>query len=186
MAGMAAMELLSPQEARAQASAARQVTPQDAWNPRPDDGDFVLPLPCELSMAFRPVFIPVKGYLGELEGYFGSESQAEGDRTESLNRRRKAYVGSALSLENLPEACRPKAEKVKADAKPGKEPLQLYLIGKYEITNAQWDALNGEGRAFDPRTAALPKAGISWHEAQSFTARLTGWLLRNAPEALPS
>ncbi|MDR1315221.1 MAG: formylglycine-generating enzyme family protein [Deltaproteobacteria bacterium] len=172
------------------------VTPQHAWNPRPDASDFVVPLPCGLSMAFRPVFIPDRGYLGEIVGYFGSDPRSEQDWTENFNRRHKIYLGSPLSIEDLPAPYRPTAVALKNrllfDEKSGR---QLYLIGKYELTAAQWDAVtkhaadggvSGEPCQFDPKAGALPVTGVSWYEAQQFTSKLMDWLLANHPEALPS
>ncbi|MDR2611600.1 MAG: formylglycine-generating enzyme family protein [Deltaproteobacteria bacterium] len=186
LALLAALSLAATPSLRAQIAGARPVGPQDAWNPRPDDGDFTIPLPCGLSMAFRPIFIPEKGYLGELEGHFGTELQSDTDQTQSLSRRHRVYLGSPLSIENLPESYRPKAQAMKAELSPDQDPRQLYLIGKYEVTVAQWDAVVQDGCPFDPATAALPKTGVSWYQAQAFTARLMTWILQNAPEALPS
>ncbi|MDR1315222.1 MAG: formylglycine-generating enzyme family protein [Deltaproteobacteria bacterium] len=207
--------ILDSAPAIAQLRVANQATPQDASNPNPAEDDYVVPLPCELTMAFRPVFIPVTGYLGEMVGYFGSESRGEeaqggdepgaapeapkapapegqggqqpsSDDIESLTRRHKVYVGSPLSIDNLPAAYRPTALAIKNKLSADKKDRQLYLMGKYEVTVGQWDAVTKEGCPFDPKTAALPVANISWYEAQMFTYKLMSWLLANHPEVLPS
>jgi hypothetical protein len=173
-------------EASAQIAGARPATPQDAWNPKPAEGDFTVPLPCELSMAFRPVFIPEKGYLGELEGYFGSELQSANDETQSFSRRHKVYVGSPLSVDNLPEAYRATASAMKAKLSSDSDSRQLYLVGKYEVTVAQYDAIMKEGCPFDGKTAALPVTGVTWYDAQLFSERLMSWILQYYPDALPA
>jgi hypothetical protein len=183
-----AAALLAPaDEARAQIGSARPVTPQDAWNPKPDDLDYVLPLPCDLAMAFRPVFMTEKGYLGETVGYFGTELQSSNDQTESFSRRHRVYVGSPLSISELPEAYRPKAvAAVQAETRLDPEVRQLILVQKYETTVAQYDAVMREGCPFDPRTAALPVTNVTWYDAQGFTERLMAWVLANRPETLPA
>ncbi|MDR1314738.1 MAG: hypothetical protein LBQ12_13880, partial [Deltaproteobacteria bacterium] len=114
LAAFAALASLAPApEALAQIAGAKPVTPQDAWNPKPDEADFALPMPCGLSMAFRPIFIPEKGLLGEMEGYFGSELQ-DSSGNASLGRKRRAFVGSPLSIGDLPELYRAVAAAAKA------------------------------------------------------------------------
>jgi hypothetical protein len=57
--------LAATHTATAQIRRTNPITPADAWNPKPADDDFVLPMPCNLSMAFRPIFILGRGYLTE-------------------------------------------------------------------------------------------------------------------------
>jgi hypothetical protein len=168
------------------AAAGRPATPQEASNPDPDPLDYVIPLPCNLTMAFRPVFVTVKGYLGETEGYFGSELQSENDQTRSFSQRRRVFVGSPLAIKDLPEAYRPLATgAVKGDAQLDPMISQLYLMQKYETTVAQYDAVTKPDCPFDPKTAAYPVVNVSWYDAQGFSEKLMSWLLANHPEALP-
>jgi formylglycine-generating enzyme required for sulfatase activity len=161
------------------------VTPQDAWNPKPDDMDYVLPLPCDLSMAFRPVFVTKKGILGETKGDFGSELQSANDQTENFSKRHTVFVGAPLSIPDLPESYRPVAEAAKAQASLEPEVRQLIMVQKYETSVAQYDAVMKEGCQFDPKTAALPVTNVTWYDAQSFTERLMTWVIANRPETLP-
>ncbi|BCQ42563.1 hypothetical protein ERHA55_00900 [Erwinia rhapontici] len=45
----------------------------DSYNPKPDDDDIILPMPCEGSMAFRRVEIPLAGPLDDLPITLGQD-----------------------------------------------------------------------------------------------------------------
>ncbi len=47
--------------------------------------------------------------------------------------------------------------------------LNDYYIGKYEITNAQWQAVMNDGTANDKK----PKTNITWYDAIEFTCKLS-------------
>ncbi len=60
--------------------------------------------------------------------------------------------------------------------------LSDYYIGKYEVTNAQWQAVMNDGTAGDRK----PKTNITWYEAIEFTCKLsaqTGKMYRLATDA---
>lgn len=70
------------------------------------------------------------------------------------------------------------------DAYPNKEtpqhPVTLshgYLIGKYEVTKEQWQAIMGttpwEGKSYVQNDPKSPAVYISWNEAQSFVRKLS-------------
>lgn len=46
------------------------------YNPRPADGDIVLPLPCDGGIVFRKVIVPVGGPLADLPIQVGQEGGA--------------------------------------------------------------------------------------------------------------
>ncbi|MDR2406257.1 MAG: formylglycine-generating enzyme family protein, partial [Deltaproteobacteria bacterium] len=163
----------------------RQVTPESATNPKPDDNDFIIPLPCDLTMAFRPIFIPEKGYLGEFEGSFGQDPvNTEGDETNFINQKHKVYLGSALSVESLPQAYQAKAQAIKKQLGNDQADRQLYLIGKYEVTNAQYEAVVNENCKLGA-DSARPVASVSFYDALNFTYKLMQYLLDQAPDSLP-
>jgi hypothetical protein len=114
-----------------------------------------------------------------------------------METKRTAAVAGAFTLEELPESWRAKLIELgrrgdglcpAPDDKNSK--AQYYFIGKYEISNWQWqtvmaDDCPGWDKAFtteDPR----PKTNISWFEALEFTRRYTEWLLKNRQDVLPS
>ncbi|MDR2198809.1 MAG: formylglycine-generating enzyme family protein [Deltaproteobacteria bacterium] len=170
-----------------EAQIVRQVTLEAAANPRPDDLDYLVPLPCGLTMAFRPVFIPEKGYLGEVSGYFGSDQGAIGENEGGenfINRKHKIYLGSALTVENLPEAYRPKAQAELAKFAPDGGVRTLFLMGKYEVSNAQYRAVM-TGDCALTQDSARPAVSVSFYDALKFSAKLMELLLAENPESLP-
>ncbi|MDR2340703.1 MAG: SUMF1/EgtB/PvdO family nonheme iron enzyme [Deltaproteobacteria bacterium] len=176
----------------------RQVTPEAATNPKPDPNDFLLPLPCDLVMAFRVAFIPEKGYLGEISTMFGSdlggvvtEAVADGAQSISLgeganfmDRKHRVQLGSALSIDSLPADFQPKAWELKKAVGNDKDGRQLYLIGKYEVTNAQYRAVM-DGDCKMAADSARPVSSVSFYDSLAFTYKLMDWLLKNAPDSLP-
>ena len=174
------------QEAIAQLTKAGQVELKDIYNPHQAPGDIVLPLPCEnLKMVLRPVAIDVKGRLKDLENILGLDSpQGDGFFSHPFY----SFLAAPLSLANLPEIDGFRRADV-AKTLGNKSDSQIYFIGKYEVTTAQWASVMEEGvcpnpEKLDPRLAA-PITNISWFEAVTFTEKYTQWLLKNAPQYLP-
>ncbi|MDR2352214.1 MAG: SUMF1/EgtB/PvdO family nonheme iron enzyme [Deltaproteobacteria bacterium] len=167
----------------------RAVDPLAAvWNPKPDkETDYVIPLPCEgMGMAFTLVFIPEAGYLGEMEAFLGSNENFSRENPTYFNRRHKIFLGSALSIDNLPADYQPKALKQKEEwNKNDQNPRQLYLIGKYEVTQGQWDAVMNGDCDVTKKDASLPVRNISWFEALNFTEKLMLYILKVNPNVLP-
>ena len=60
------------------------------YNPRPADGDIVLPLPCDGGIVFRKVIVPVGGPLADLPIQVGQEGGAyfRGKEPPGVHRRR--------------------------------------------------------------------------------------------------
>lgn len=133
--------------------------PADEWNPKPQKDDVVLPMPCGGKMAFRKVAIPSDGPMGDREIRMGSAEDERG----YLEGAHPAQVAGSF-----------------ADGK-----ARYYLMGKYEVTALQWDAVMSECAAPTPE-GRLPKTGVGWMDAVAFGDRYTLWLRQNAPKALPS
>ncbi|MDR2198811.1 MAG: formylglycine-generating enzyme family protein [Deltaproteobacteria bacterium] len=168
-----------------EAQIARKVSVEAATNPKPDSYDYLLPLPCGLVMSFRVVFIPEKGYLGEVATYFGSDTAGSAGSSQNfINRKHKGYLGSSLSIENLPPDFQVKAWELKKQLSDDGEGRQLYLMGKYEVTNLQYQAVMYGDCELTPESAR-PVTNVSWHEAMDFTAKLMEYALANFPDSLP-
>jgi hypothetical protein len=164
-----------------------RVTAESVWNPKPDPTDFILPLPCGLGMAFRPIFIPEKGYLAEARVFLGADQGDPGDgQTRAfVNSRRDARLGSALALENMPDSYVPLAREAQRSFTNDPEGRQFYLLGKYEVSRGQWEAvMNGNCQL--ENDSPLPVTDVSWHDAVSFTEKLMIHILAESPESLPS
>lgn len=164
----------------AEAALARKdsVNPADACNPQPADDDITLPMPCGLSMVFKLVAVPAKGFLWDMPVRPGLDDSANAGRA-FYDRRYNAALSGPFALDDLPAAWRKAAPQ-------GRN--YYYLIAKYEVSNLQWRAVM-DASCPDSRNlaadAARPVTDVSWYDAVDFTRRYTAWLLKNAPDALP-
>ena len=131
------------------------------FNPQAKPDDVVLPMPCGGAMTFRRVNVPATDVLDDRRVQLGNAdprfAYAENTRSE--------YVGGGFS-------------------DPKQKNQRYYLIGKYEVTRLQFDALsaacpaaNDEGR--------MPKTAVTWAEAVSFASRYSDWLAKSAVASLP-
>lgn len=143
---------------------AQQRWPEANWNPKPLTDDLVLPLPCNGAIAFRPIETPVAGGdMADLPAMMG-QANPESDYKEYL---RQTYLRGPFPG---------------ADAK--KAPV--YYLGKYEVTTDQYAAVMEPACPSLPTTAgSVPQADIPWHQAVTFTIRLSQWLMKNARDSLP-
>ena len=136
------------------------------YNPQPDAGDLILPMPCGGAMAFRPVLTPnAGGTMGDVRVTLGEES----DDSPYLNGLRRSYVSGAF------------------DAEEGGAPKGLFWLGKYEIAQAQWDVVMQDGcPEKKPRKSGFsPAVEHTPLELAQFAQTYTLWLLRERPDALP-
>jgi len=165
-------------QAEAQLTPKKAVDAQAVTNPKPDPGDVELPLPCGLTMVFRPVAVPVKGILKDFETRLGRSSE----RPDGFfDRQFTTHLAGSLTLNDLPPAWRPKVSK----ALGANSSNQIYFIGKYEITEGQWDAVMSGCSDLKP-SSNLPKINLSWFEAVGFIEKYMGWLLAQHPDSLPA
>jgi len=154
------------------------VSAKDVSNPQPLQDDILLPLPCGLSMAFRVIAIPVKNILWDTTFTMGSENTAR-EGMEFYERPFEKTLAAPFQQADLPKAWQ--------KALPKDTNYTYYFIGKYEINNAQWDAVMQDACAETPlsKRSAQPKTSISWYDVQNFLLHYNQWLLENAPDALP-
>ena len=167
----------------------------DAINPNPFEGDFQLPMPCGGKMILRHVCVPAEGYFADLPFDMGCKDCGR-LKHSFMEGKRWSSVSGPFMQEDLPSAWRLELKKAIAKGngrcpEPGDTNIRAfyYFIGKYEVSNFQWeavmtDACSEANRQFsvdDPR----PKTNISWFEAVEFTRKYTEWLIKNAPQYLP-
>jgi formylglycine-generating enzyme required for sulfatase activity len=112
-----------------------------------------------LEFVFRPVYVN-----GEtvLDGTTFTMGNPQGDEFRAPPTR--VVVGGAFA-----------GEKGKGE--------WVYYIGKYEVTEAQYDLIMGSA---SPRSSSLPIMDITYYEAMDFCRRLNDWLYANALPQLPS
>ncbi len=166
-----------------------------AVNPNPSEADIELPMPCGGKLILHHVCAPAQGYFGDLRLSLGCKDCGRRHQSFMEGKHGKGISGP-FTLGDMPDSWRLKLMQL-ADSgdglcPSGDDPANTgfyYFIGKYEISNFQWQAVmeeecrgaDGQFSADDPR----PKIGISWFEAVEFTRKYTEWLIKNAPEALP-
>lgn len=168
---------------------------QDAFNPNPLKNDIELPMPCSGKMILRPVCVASSGFFEDLEFYQGCTDCGRWDQG-FMEGKHKAAVSGPFNLRDLPNSWRSQLA-ISAESGNGQCPNPndesamgfYYFIGKYEVSNFQWDVIM-DGKcpgSHEPLSAndARPKTGISWFEAIDFTRRYTEWLLKNSPDLLP-
>lgn len=139
---------------------------QAAWpaaqtNPAAKPDDVVLPMPCGGAMAFRRVNIPSTDALDDRRVQLGNPEA----RFAYAENTRSDYVGGGF-----------------VDSKVKNQ--RYYLIGKYEVTQLQYDALSGTCPALKEE-GRLPKTGVTWSEAVYFAGRYADWLAKNSAKQLP-
>ena len=133
--------------------------PADLYNPKPAADDVVLPMPCGGAMAFRRVMIPTDGPLGDRLVFVGATDDAHG-YAESL---RPTHIAGSFT---------------------GSGSGRSFLLGKYEVSRLQVQALSGSC----PTPAAdltLPQTDVGWIDAVNFADRYSLWLRQNALDKLP-
>lgn len=159
------------------ASKTDTIPPEKTWNPHPEADDILLPMPCGLKLALRVVAVPAGNLLQDRRFFMGIGA-AENEKRQIYERRFPAHIAAPFTAADLPPAWR--------EALPAQEGYTWYFIGKYEISEQQWNAVMENQCPAAPVTKdSLPKRGISWHDAQRFIQTYNAWLLREAPDALP-
>jgi hypothetical protein len=135
--------------------------PADLVNPQAKPDDVLLPMPCGGAMAFRRVVIPSADPLDDRRVQLGNPEA----RFAYAENSRSDYVGGGF-----------------VDAKAKNQ--RYYLLGKYEVTRLQFDAMSGTCPAVNPE-GRLPKTAVTWSEAVYFAGHYADWLVRNAAAKLP-
>jgi hypothetical protein len=132
------------------------------FNPKPVEDDVILPMPCEGSMAFRKVLVPLDKPLDDLKVTLGSDS---GD-LRYLEQAHPAFIAGSFTTD-----------------KPA--PGRYYLMAKYELTELQYQAVMTESCPRPSMKLMSPQVSVSWFEAMQFSDKYNVWLRKNALEALP-
>ena len=132
------------------------------FNPKPLADDVVIPLPCEGSLTFRKVLVPGAKPLDD----FGVTLGAEESTQRHLEQAHPAHISGSFTA-------------------PAPATGRYYLMGKYEITELQYQAVMQETCPKPAMKLMLPKTAISWFEAMQFSDRLNIWLRKNATDKLP-
>lgn len=144
--------------------------PVDTWNPVAMPDDIVLPLPCDGQMVFRRVVTH--------RVVRGANEDLLSDQPVQLGRGDTSYgFVDQLREEHLAGPFTTSAGD------------RFFLIGKYELTANQYEAvMQGSAGTCPPTPAAGsadPKVDVSWYDAIEFTRRLNSWLYGKSTQSLP-
>jgi formylglycine-generating enzyme required for sulfatase activity len=134
----------------------------NTWNPKPDNEDIILPMPCEGSMAFRRVEIPLQAPLDDLPVTLGQDGGDWGVVEHSY----PAFIAGSFT-----------------DAKKGKG--RYYLVAKYALTSLQYQSLMDDNCPTPSRKLSTPATGMSWFDAVNAGNKYNQWLRTHAADKLP-
>ncbi len=133
------------------------------WDPAdPVPGQIALPLPCGAGMAFVPVETPVDvdNPLADRQIQLGGADRETG----YIDYFRTEHLRGGFTVDGA----------------------ALYYLAKYEVTRDQWMAVMGDACPTPGRRGARAQGDMSWFDAVAFTRRMSEWLRREAPGALPT
>ena len=168
---------------------------KDMVNPTPLADDFELPMPCGAKLIFRLVCVPAQYLFDDLQLEIGCTDCGRSGQSFMDSKHLTALAG-AFRLEDLPAVWRDQVAGIAGSGDyrcllpgDGTTGSLYYFIGKYEVSNYQWQVVMNQDcpgwdatyTSEDPR----PKTNVSWFEAVDFTRRYTEWLLKNDPRTLP-
>lgn len=142
---------------------------RDLWDPVPasDAGrnELSLPMPCGGKMVFRRIQTSAKGPLDDVKVSVGISS---GEAQPAVDSAGSSYIAGSFSPKTPKEG-------------------RYYWIGKYEVTQAQYDAVMTDGQKCPNGDMKLgvPAVKISWYDAMEFTRKYNRWLYENAPDKMP-
>lgn len=132
------------------------------YNPMPDAADVVLPMPCEGSMVFRKVFIPVSGPLDDYPINIGQDGAEYG----YVEQTRPTFIaGSFTGGKN--------------------DKSRYYLMAKYEMSQLQYAALTEATCPTAATKLRVPQTAVSWVQAIEAADKYNLWLRKNAADKLP-
>ena len=132
------------------------------FNPMPAADDVILPMPCEGSMVFRKIFIPVAGPLDDYPINIGQDSAEWGYVEQS----RPAFIAGSFTAKDSQKA-------------------RYYLLAKYEMSELQYRALMDEKCPTPSNKQRLPVVSRSWLDALQASDKYNLWLRQNAADKLP-
>ncbi len=152
---LALLLLAAPAQAQAPA------TPE--WNPKPTDGDLILPLPCDTGIVFRKIATPIgDSPLADRRVVLGDED-AGAAYSEFV---RESHVAGGFS----------------------QGAQAHYWLGKYEVTRGQYVAVTQGCDAYTALPAPqrrLPQSALSQADAARFAELATAQVMKLKKAALP-
>ena len=135
--------------------------PEKTYNPKPDADDVILPMPCDGSMVFRRVEVPVSGPLDDIPIHVGQDAGDWG----FIEHTHPAFISGSFTQP--------------------KEKSRYYLIAKYEMSSLQYQAIMNDSCPSPSRKMSVPITNISWFDAINAADKYNIWLRKNSEKELP-
>lgn len=130
------------------------------YNPKPLEDDVILPMPCEGSMVFRKVSLPLASPLEDKSIVLGQDSSEWGYIEQS----RPSHIAGSFSE---------------------KQNSRYYLIAKYELSELQYQAIMASECPKPSMKQRLPAVSYSWMEGIQAADHYNLWLRQHAMAQLP-
>ena len=135
--------------------------PEKTYNPKPDADDVILPMPCDGSMVFRRVEVPVAGPLDDMSIHLGQDGGDWG----FIEHTHSAFISGSFTQP--------------------KEKTRYYLIAKYEMSSLQYQSIMNDSCPSPSRKMSVPITNISWFDAVNAADKYNIWLRKNAEKEIP-
>ncbi|AKD40231.1 TPA: formylglycine-generating enzyme family protein [Pasteurella multocida] len=142
-------------------SATQAAWEEKFYNPQPLENDVILPLPCEGNMVFRVVKTNTQQPLEDTLVTLGGNREQDGYAEYATPN----YIAGGFA---------------------DKDKERFFLMAKYEVTEAQYQAVMTEKCNTPTLKGLLPMTNITWFDAMTFTQKYNEWLLKQAKGALPT
>lgn len=140
--------------------AAAAVWDKKFYDPKDIEGTVVLPMPCDGAMAFRVVKTDTRAPLEDKPVVLGSDGGEQGFSEHSTPN----HIAGSFA------------------EKSGE---RYFLMGKYEVSRLQYQAVMDENCPTADMKGRLPVTEVSWFDAVAFTHKYNEWLLKNHKDKLP-
>ncbi|WP_290923525.1 SUMF1/EgtB/PvdO family nonheme iron enzyme [Halodesulfovibrio sp.] len=135
----------------------------DRFNPKPSEGDFILPMPDGGKMVFRKVFLGVGDSVLAQKSFMVGDPQGSYKSSPT-----KVTIGGSFV------------------EKDNDRNDWMFYIGKYEVSESQYYRLMNDGNVKKRKLKSLyPITNISYFDVQSFVKAYSLWLYDNAFDSLP-
>ena len=137
--------------------------PAKLYNPKAAEDDVVMPMPCGGAMVFRRVEVESKQPLDDIRVTIGNTSEEWGYAENP----RSTHLSGAFSTASS---------------------ARYFLIGKYEVSALQYQAVTADKCPKPNMKGRLPQTRVGWFDAIDFSHRYSLWLRKHAVDqpGLPS
>lgn len=131
------------------------------YDPKETEGSVILPMPCDGAMVFRVVKTGTRAPLEDKSVILGSDGSDQGFSEHATPN----YIAGSF-VEKSGE--------------------RYFLMGKYEVSQLQYQAVMNETCPAADIKGRLPVTDVSWFDAVAFSHKYNEWLLKHHKDKLPT